>query len=495
MFGKTLRALHRRLTPEDGATLIATVGLSAGMMLAGTSVVNLSTMNQHASARSNADTAAAAVAEAGLASALAVVSNPQNNPADGTLLPPRDTAYATGNARWSGTYDRATATWTLTSTGSTANPAAAGATRARTMSARVRVTPVPTRPLENDAWDYLYTRQASAGGTCDVTLNSGVSVTSPLFVNGNLCLASNAAVAAAPLVVRGRAHVMADSAWIGTAASLLGEVHIGSGCKYLSLPVTPLCSPTEHVFASTLDQTIPAVTPPTVYWDFWFRNAAPGPYEGCTAAAGTPPVFDNDYTPARNNSVSTIFSLTPAVSYSCRVGPADAPLGELSWDAASRRLTVQGTVFVDGSVKVDNGLVNTYVGKGTLYVSGTFLITNSSKLCAVVADTTCDFAGWDPRAENASILTVVANGNGGQVTPGCSIQLGSSTRFQGMLYSTYVLQLSSNAQAQGGMVAWTIMFGSGSRTYPFPALESAPTGTPGAVASFAQANPPESYSG
>lgn len=495
MFRRTLTALHRRLAPEDGATLIAAVGVSAGMMLAGTSVINLSTLNQHASARSSADTAVSGVAEAGLASALAVVSNPANNPADGTLLPPRTTAYSTGDAEWSGAYDRSTATWTLTSTGSTANPAAVSATRARTMSTRVRVTPVPTRPLQTDAWDYLYTRQASSGGTCDVTLNSGVTVTSPLFVSGNLCLSSNAAVAASPLVVKGRAHVMADTAWIGTVSSPLAEAHIASGCKYLSLPVTLLCSPAEHVYSTVLDQTIPAVTPPTANWDLWFRHAAPGPYEPCTAWTGTPPVFDNDVTPVRNNSVPTIFSLTPAVSYSCRVGPADEPLGELSWDAAARRLTVQGTVFIDGSVKVDNGLVNTYVGKGALYVSGTFLITNSSTLCAVAAGTTCDFAGWDPRAGNAAILTVVANGNGGQVTPGCSIQLGSWTRFQGMLYSTYVLQLSSNAQTQGGIVAWTIMFGSGSRTYTFPALESAPTGTPGAETSFAQANPPEGYSG
>src|SRR5207244_6517260 len=50
---------------------------------------------------------------------------------------------------------------------------------------------------------------------------------------------------------------------------------------------------------------------------------------------------------------------------------------DLSWDATARVLTVNGTVFIDGSAKVANGLVNSYKGVGSLYLSGTLLLKGS----------------------------------------------------------------------------------------------------------------------
>ena len=502
MLKQLVARLRRRLAAEDGAALIMSVGMSAGLLIAGTTVIDVTAANQRSTGRSEADQKAYALAEAGLNNAFAVVANPANSPADSTLLPPRTTPYTTGSATWSGAYDRANAVWTLSSTGTTRNPAVAGNDRTKTMSARVRVTPVHTSPLANDAWNYLYTRQASVGGTCDVSLSANVTVTSPLFVSGNLCLSSRAAVAAGPLVVKNRVNLLAVDATIGTPAARIGEAHVGYGCKYASLPwhpdlTSPFCSDVDHVYVvpGKLDQTIPDVQPPTVLWDTWFRNAAPGPFEPCTASSGLVPVFENEtLAPARNASVPGSFSLTPLSAYSCRVGPADRPLGELSWDPVTRTLTVNGTIFLDGSAKVDNGQVNRYAGRGTLYLSGTFLVSTGSKLCAVVAGTDCDFAAWDPRAADASILTVAANGSGGQLPLGMSVQVGSSSSYQGMLYATSIVQLGSGAQTQGGMVAWTIFFGSGTRTYPFPELESAPTGTPGTQHSFAYANAPEDFS-
>lgn len=500
-FSKCWPRLRRRFGAEDGAALVMSVGMSAGLMLAGTTMIDYSVLNQHSAGRSGADQGAYMLAEGGLNNAFAVVADPANSPTDGTLLPPRTTAYTNGSATWSGTYDRATAVWMLTSTGVTANPAAPGTSRTKTVSARVRVTPVHTRPLANDAWNYLYTRQASVGGSCDVTLNANVTVMSPLFVSGNLCLASRASVVAGPLVVKYRVNLTATDSTIGTPAARISEAHVGVGCKYASQPwhpdaLNPFCSDVDHVYVAPggLDQVIPVVTPPTVLWDTWYRYAAPGPSEPCTASSGVVPVFEDEtISPLRNASVFGSFSLTPPTSYSCRVGPAAAPLGELSWDAVTRTLTVNGTVFIDGSAKVDNGQVNRYVGQGTIYLSGTFLVSTGSKLCAVVAGADCDFEGWDPRAAGASMLTVVTNGSGGQLPVGMGAQIGSSASYEGMLYATNVVQLGSGAQTKGGMVAWTIYFGSSTRTYSFPELDTAPTGTPGATHSFAYANPPDDF--
>jgi hypothetical protein len=495
-----IRLLWRRVAEETGGALIVTLGMSLGLAIAGTSMLEYTTSNSHAANRSGADKSSSALADAGLNSALAVLANPANSPADQALLPARTTTYTTGSSTWSGTYDRANAVWTLNSTGSVRNPAAP-APVLRRASAQVRVTPVYTAPLPNNAWDFLYTTQTGVGTSCEVYVQTSVTVTSPLYVTGDLCLGVNATVAAGPLVVKGQVTNLVATASVGTAASPISEAHIGGGCKWYSpLPLHSVCSAADnvHVVSGRLDQVIPEITPPTPLWDTWYRYAAPGPFEPCTASTGAPPVFENQtVNPTRNNSVSPSFNLTPVVSYSCRVGPADAPIGELSWDAATRTLTVQGTVYIDGSAKVENGQVNRYAGQGTIYLSGTMYFSSGSKLCAKVAasGTECDFDGWNPRAPGESLLTIVANGNGNQpgVPLGDSIALGPSASFEGMLFATWIVELGVSSQLKAGVVAWTIFFRTSSRTYTFPALDTAPVGTPGAEHAYARMNPPQGF--
>jgi hypothetical protein len=232
-------------------------------------------------------------------------------------------------------------------------------------------------------------------------------------------------------------------------------------------------------------------------WDAWYRLAIPGPYSGCTAVSGSPPVFENEGAGAtRNNSIAGSFSLTPAVSYTCRVGPAASPAGELSWDATTRTLTVIGTVFIDGSAKVDNGLINLYRGQGSLYLSGTFLMSSNSKLCARISGTDCDYAGWNPGANPADpMLTVVANGVGGQVLSGDSIQLGSSCAFEGALYATNAIQFGSGSRVKGPMMGSTVILASSVETYSFPLPIVVPVGIPGNNVVFARASGPTMFTG
>jgi hypothetical protein len=264
--------------------------------------------------------------------------------------------------------------------------------------------------------------------------------------------------------------------------------HLAGGCKYYTQALDPVCSgAADHIYASTLDHTFPTITLPTIDWDGWYQNAAPGPKHGCSSSSGTPPVFDTDS--LRNNSVATSFSLTPAASYSCTSGT-----GQISWDANSRTLTVNGTVFIDGSAKVDNGLVNTYTGQGTLYLSGTFLMSSSSKLCAKLASTgtDCDFAGWDP---SSATLIVVTNGMGGQVPAGYGVQLSASASFEGGIDSTQAIQLNNYVQTKGPILAPSITFGGAVTSYAFPSMTTVPAGTPGAQPSSGRVSPPTNYSG
>ncbi|MDP8910507.1 MAG: hypothetical protein M3M94_00380, partial [Actinomycetota bacterium] len=208
-----------------------------------------------------------------------------------------------------------------------------------------------------------------------------------------------------------------------------------------------------------------------------------------TTTSGTIPTFDNNY-PARDNSVTTVFELTPATSYSCRVGPADRPTGELTWNASTKTLTVTGTIFIDGSAAITNGALNQYNGQATLYLSGTFLV--NGKLCGAVSGSDCDAQTWDP---NTEMLAVIANGNGGQVDAGNSIDLTNGSTYQGGLYATNAIGLKNNSVSDGPMVGSTIKIYNNVQTRAFANVTSVPAGMPGNPSVYAQPNPPELFSG
>jgi hypothetical protein len=303
------------------------------------------------------------------------------------------------------------------------------------------------------------------------------------------------------------------------------------------------------------------VAPPAADFSTWYENAIPGPAQSCTTSSGTPPTFDNNY-PNRDNSVSTPFDLTPASSYTCRVGPganttasgamtatqttitvasaAGFPTngtfrirvddedmtvtggqgtttwtvtrgvnsttaathasgasvywddsdtsGEISWNATSKTLTVKGTIYIDGSAKVSQ--TANYNGQATLYLSGTMLFNGS--LCGVPTGSACVFSNWDP---NAEMLTVVANGTGGQVNTGDSILLANNQYFQGGLFGTGNVEYSQNANSDGPIMGAQIILANNVLTNSFPNITTVPVGMPGNPNVYAQPNPPQFFSG
>ena len=181
--------------------------------------------------------------------------------------------------------------------------------------------------------------------------------------------------------------------------------------------------------------------------------------------------------------------LTPASSYTCRVGPAGSPSGEISWNASTKVLTAAGTIFIDGSAKVTNSLAS-YNGQAALYLSGTFLVTG--KLCGGISGGDCDFASWDP---NTEMLTVVTNSTGGQVTAGDGVQFGNNASFQGALYSSGVIEMGNNAKSDGPMVGSQIILSNNVETSSFGTIVTVPVGQPGNPEVYAQPNPPQMFSG
>ncbi len=471
-----------KLRDEEGIALIMAVLTSAVLMILAISTISMATSSRRSASYSGAESAAYMLAEAGVDQAMAVLSKPSNNALNASLLPASTTTtFTTGTATWggvlSGNY------WTITSTGTVANPNGAGTRPAtRTIRASVRVQPTVTQPLNNPAWNYVYTTRPPSAG-CDETLQNSVTVSSPFFVSGNLCLQNTSSITAGPLVVKGYLDQQQKQNTVGTASKKISDAHIANGCRYQNGAFhKPCLGAPDNVFATVLDATSVNVSPPVVYWDAWYQNASPGPYFPCTAPSGSTPSFDLPSPDGRNGTYNLApFNLTPATSYSCKTAG-----GELSWNALSKVLTVSGTIFIDGSAYIQNGAVNEYNGQATLYLSGTFLIKNS-KLCAGLAagGGSCDVSTWNP---NTELLCVVANGNGGQVNAWDSIQI-TSAFFQGALFATKSIDTDTTSQVDGPMVGDQVNLGQSVNT-SFPTITQVPVGMPSNPTVYAQPDPP-----
>lgn len=484
-----LLRLAALLRAQEGVALATALLVLAMLTAAGVSAVVSTSANSRDASSSKQRSASHALAEAGIAEAMSVLSDPDNNALDPALLSERTSTYPTGSVTWSGELDHATATWTITSTAVVANPTGPDAAPIeRTVLAEVEVNPNYTLPANNPVWNYIYATRTGDPDGCDMEIENSGTVASPLYVDGNLCIGQTTAITRGPLVVKGSLTLENPQNRVGSASDPISEAHIGGGCRYKNQPHHDPCQGApDNVFAQVLTSTPPPVEWPEPDWDAWYLNANPGPYFPCATVSGTPPTFDNDQgsepdATRRNGSVSDVFHLTPAASYTCQTAG-----GELSWDAATRTLTALGTIYIDGSVKVENGAVNNYDGQATLYLSGTFLAKNSS-LCAVAGSDGCDVESWNP---NSELLIVVADGEGGQVPEDTGIQI-LSADFQGGLLATHAIEVATTSTSDGPLLGDTIILGQSFES-SFPFITILPAGAPSNPVVYAQPGAPKIY--
>ena len=263
----------------------------------------------------------------------------------------------------------------------------------------------------------------------DMTLDQHTNMKSPLFVDGDLTLRNTTEIHGRMHVV-GNLHLDNSSDIMPTANIAVGgmtthskgigangsgkrvsEAHLQGGCQ----GHTTCGWDADKVYVvndpAKRDQIMPPRPrglPPVPNWVFWYQASSPGPTWNCDAAtkSGPVPVFDNNSTLdlAIGGSVPGTFDLTPGTSYTCKT-----IAGELSWNAATKKLTVKGTIFIDGSATAtDRDATYGPTSQGVIYLSGTFIIDNHGYLCAVSCNSPAD--NWDP---NKTALVIVANGVAG----------------------------------------------------------------------------------
>jgi hypothetical protein len=481
------------------------LGLLSVLTVSVVVVLEQSTASQRHAVRSKGDQNAFVLAEAGINNVMAVLANPSNNALkQQTLVSCAGDAettwnksdYVGGYVLWCGTFNASSALWDVTAIGKVRNPAGPQMIT-RKLTARVVVTPTYTQPLNNPAWNYIYSKRT--GNACDQYVSNNVGGGSRFYVTGNLCLNNNAGITSSTLIVGGNLD-LANNSFVGASTSMTTrvETYVGGNCKYANgswdacggnqdaKRIYSKMTPPDYVLG--VASPAPVIAAPVADFATWYTNAIPGPSSACTTTSGSTPVFDNDT--VRNNSVATIFDLTPANSYTCRVGPSDDPSGELSWNATTKVLTTSGTIYIDGSVKVGNGALNQYNGQATLYLSGTFLL--DGKLCGGISGSQCDFNAWNP---NTEMLTIVADGSGGQAGVGNSITVTNNGMFQGGLFATEAVNFSNNSKSDGPIVGSEVIMANNMTSDSFPTITVVPVGMPGNPAVYAQPNPPQMFSG
>jgi Tfp pilus assembly protein PilX len=530
---KTLSLLRRLLRCERGFVLPATLGVSTVLAIVGTTALTYSTSSARTASRSSADKKAYALAEAGINDALAVLNLPSNNPMLQRTLPActtNNTKYSnpaaqrtsvstwsqaslsTGSVAWCGTYVDSSNAWYLAAIGTTRDPNREANTLGSTLEARVTVTPTVVQPIGNPVWNYVYAGRT--GNVCDQTLNNNVNGSSRMYVAGNLCIGNNANVMQTSITVGGNLALSGGNTAVGTnsVVSTRVETEVGGTCSFgTGTPVT--CTGNQDAlkiysklkdangdWAVGVNHTPRVIPPPTASFSTWYQNAIPGPAQSCTFSTGPVPTFDTNY-PSMDNSVTPVFNLTPLQAYDCRVGPAGQPSGEIKWTPPTLttpgQLYLTGTLYIDGSATISTGTAAStfavqYSGMAALYLSGTMYL--NGKLCATLtlAKTDCNFASYDP---NSTMLTIIANGNGGQVNPGDSIQIVNNGEIQGSLFGTNGIEFGNNSFSDGPIVGSYLVFGNNVTTNSFPDIQMVPVGDPGNPPVYGQLNPPSGFSG
>lgn len=511
-----LRRLTDRLREERGIALVMAVGILAVLGIALTSLIYFTGSNSRSSNYAKGEQLALTLAEAGINNALGLISNPENDADldDPALGAARTYAYAGGTVTWSGELsDTSPLHWTITSTGTVANPTGPGAADIRrTMTIRVPLRPPPEFREALEIWNWIYVHRV--GSTCDMTVDQSVEMQSPLYVRGNLCLRNGASVWNGPLVVGGQLNMDQPKSSVGSQARPLGAARIGNGCKYRQ--INPLYNPCVANIAQTniwatdfeTEWDDYQISLPPVYWAAgtpewvevgWYEKASPGPYYRCTTTVGTPPVFDTMTTVGTrtvpdgfNNSVPGVVNLTPTGrSYTCITRR-----GQLSWDHVQRTLTVRGTIFIDGSAEIHNnsGVIRYVQQPGTdsigsvIYLGGSLLIKNSIVCGKVNAQgNDCDYAGWDP---NANLLVFSTYSKPTSTCSACGIEIVSS-KWQGALYSVWRIQASTTSITQGPMVSEDEVSVGQTNGVDFPDVTITPIGMPGFGPEFYTALDPE----
>ncbi len=428
-----LHAVRRALNDERGIALPFALGVMVILSALAAGIFTYVTMNQGTTRRVQADQKAYGLAETGLSYAFSQLETAPD-PYSATSVPSTTVTLPTGTLTYVGVL--AGTTWTLTGTGTVANPSGPhAASVVRTVSAQAAVTTSTVPDMR--PWNYLFVDQPTG---C-ITMGNSVAMDVALYVRGDLCLTNNSQIDSPAVHLFGSLYV-SNSAQVGSVGNPIDEFAATGACHYSGSPVG--CGPASHVYAGTFGTNPPVIAKPTPDLPYWYANAQLGPQSSCSSGS-FPGGFDNDST--LNVSRGEI-DITPASAYDCRkLDGSGNTIAQIAWQPGSPgTLTIMGVIYFDGHLTWSNLNQIQYDGKAVIYGSGQVRIRNNADICGVPA---CD-ATWDPRVEllvfvaGSLISETVGEGVGGEI--------GNHVNFQGALYIVNDYVMDNNTTVWGPVI-------------------------------------------
>jgi len=515
--------MKERLRNEDGIALVMALGMTVVLIIFVASMISYTTAGQRGANLSSADLQARQYAEGGLNTAYSMIVNQNSiqggNPAAANMLGcdgfygPTDkngpsncaapspkivclaaascTAGTAGTASVFGYYSGANpgtyngttvpaSTWLLVSTGYARNPATNGRL-AKTTTATVKISPLDNGAVAS-VWNHLFITAPLVPNVCQVDFGgNNVVITDPVYVIGNLCLSGqNASIQESTttgqpvdIQVGGKLVLSGSGSKVGADAThpITSGVVVG-GCTIVSVAsTTSSCSPSGfNYWVTTTDTYVPNDAPVITDDDIAndYQNFDPGPKHACANASRT---FDNDST--QNASLPSAFELLPTTSYTC-TSINGAAIGQLVWNASTKQLTINGSVFIDGNLTISQS--GTYTGTGVIEAAGTITFNgNATQLCATTA---CNFNTWQGSSGNNSMLTLVSVKNNAT-----SIMFTDNSQiFQGSLFaqpSSKMTFVKNGVQVQGPISIGNFDASFNNASFkPLPVIKNMPVGAP-----------------
>jgi Tfp pilus assembly protein PilX len=531
--------MRKRLEQENGIALVMALGMMLVLSIMVFAMISYTTSGQRSANLSSSSVMSTHYAEAGTNAAYSMISTENNvvggnptaanvlgctgttGPSDCTNPTPKVfcltstscTAGSVGSVSVYGffsgtnpaTYNGVTvpaSTWLFVSTGYSRNPA--GTIDAKTTMATAQIKPFDSGDVAS-VWNHIFMTAPLVANVCQADFGgNNMTITSPLYVVGNLCLSGqNVSMYEAAnsqkidLQVGGKLVLSGSGSKVGTDAThpITSGVAVG-GCTTVSVSsVTSPCapspaSPSFNYWVGTPDTFVTTTAPEVSAADQAsdYANFDPGPNHTCKTGVVSPGpplangVFDNQVLgsgepdASGSSTAGGTFELVPTSSYSCL---SNTGTGQLTWDnsssgATAKTLTVNGSIFIDGNLTISQNA--TYTGTAVIEVSGTItFLGNNHSLCAT---NPCDFTKWQGGNSNKSMLTLVSlKSNSTSI-----IFHDNSQTFQGSLWT----QPSSKMTfVQNGVtIEGPISVGGFDATfnnatfYPLPVIKNMPTGAP-----------------
>jgi len=385
-------------------------------------------------------------------------------------------------------------TWTLVATGYARN--AGGKLSAKTMKGTVTISASSAGAVAS-VWNHIFMTAPYDPNTCQASFaGNNMVVDVPLYVIGNLCLSGQGVAVKemtggqpVDLQVGGKLSLSGSGSSVGDYSTnptkaVTSAVVVG-GCTNGAITTTAgACDNGSYRYkanavANYVSQASPEESAADIAKDY--ASFDPGPQHPCQTGGLATSAFDSSLNGASEPDISgsgtngSAFELAPGSSYTCiaQTGPST---GQLSWNASTHALTINGSIFIDGNLTISQNV--TYTGSAVIEVAGTITINgNGTNICA--ANTSCVFTNWQGSSGHNDMLTLVAL----KSSTSTAIQFTNNAQtYQGSFWtqpSSGMSFVKNGVSLQGPMAIGSFDASFNNATFlPLPVIKNMPVGAP-----------------